>query len=52
MNLFADYKYGRFSYSLNVDNLANTKYIYSARSVNVIVPGTSIDPKVSVTYHF
>jgi iron complex outermembrane receptor protein len=52
VNLFADYKYGHFSYSLNVDNLADTKYIYSARSVNVIVPGTSIDPKVSVTYHF
>jgi len=52
LNLFANYRNGHFTYSLNIDNLLNTNYIYAARSVNVIVPGTPINPKVSVTYHF
>ncbi len=40
------------NYGLNIDNLLNTKYIYSVRSVNVIVPGQAINVKFSVDYTF
>ena len=40
------------NYSLNIDNLLNKKYIYSVRSVNVIVPGPSTNVKVSAEYTF
>jgi iron complex outermembrane receptor protein len=40
------------NYSLNIDNLLNKKYIYSVRSVNVIVPSEPINVKVSVEYTF
>jgi len=38
------------SYNLMIDNLLDKKYIYSARSEDVLVPGTPINVKVSVTY--
>ncbi len=37
-------------YSLSISNLLNKKYIYSVRSEDVIVPGTPINVKFSVTY--
>ena len=37
-------------YTLTIDNLLNKKYIYSVRSEDVIVPGTPINVKFSVTY--
>jgi iron complex outermembrane receptor protein len=40
------------NYSLNIDNLLNKKYIYSVRSVNVIVPSEPINVKFSVDYTF
>jgi iron complex outermembrane recepter protein len=53
LNLFADYKFGRhFVFSLNIDNLLDTKYIWASRSVNVIEPGTPINFKGTVTYNF
>ncbi len=42
----------QINYSLNIDNLLNKKYIYSVRSVNVIVPGESTNVKFSVDYTF
>jgi outer membrane receptor for ferric coprogen and ferric-rhodotorulic acid len=52
VNLFSDYKLGHFIFALNIDNLLDTKYIWSARSVNVIEPGTPINFKGTVTYNF
>ena len=47
------YRYNKsINYSLNVDNLLNKKYIYSVRSVNVIVPSEPINAKLSVEYTF
>jgi outer membrane receptor protein involved in Fe transport len=51
--LNASYRYDQhWSFGLNVDNLLNKKYIYSVRSVNVIVPGSDINVKFSVDYTF
>jgi iron complex outermembrane receptor protein len=53
VNATASYRWSRhITYSLNIDNLLNKKYIYSVRSVNVIVPGTSTNVKFSVDYTF
>ena len=53
VNLNASYRYNKnWSFGLNVDNLLNEKYIYSVRSVNVIVPGPEINVKTSVDYTF
>ena len=53
VNLNASYRLDKnWSYGLNVDNLLNTTYIYSVRSVNVIVPGPAMNVKVSVDYTF
>jgi iron complex outermembrane receptor protein len=53
VNLNASYRYDKhWSFGLNVDNLLNKKYIYSVRSVNVIVPGPEINVKASVDYTF
>ena len=41
-----------FTYQLNIDNLLNKKYIFAARSSSVIVPGTPINARLSVTYRF
>jgi iron complex outermembrane receptor protein len=53
VNANASYRWNKhINYSLNIDNLLNTKYIYSVRSVNVIVPGQSLNLKFSVDYSF
>lgn len=53
LNANANYRWSKqIAYSLNVDNLLDKKYIYSVRSVNVIVPGQSINVKFSVDYTF
>jgi iron complex outermembrane receptor protein len=53
LNLNATYRYDEhWNFGLNIDNLLNKKYIYSVRSVNVIVPGTDINAKFSVEYTF
>ena len=53
MNANASYRWTKqINYSLNIDNLLNQKYIYSVRSVNVIVPGQAINVKFSVDYTF
>lgn len=52
VNLFTNYKVGHITYGINLDNLFNTRYIYSARSVNVIEPGTPIDIKGTITYAY
>jgi len=47
------YEYNRhLSYTLSVSNLLNTKYIYSARSEDVIVMGTPINLRLAATYKF
>ena len=53
VNLNATYRYdSHWNFGLNVDNLLNKRYIYSVRSVNVIVPGPDINVKFSVDYTF
>ena len=53
VNANLTYRYSpRVNYGLNLDNLLNTKYIYSVRSVNVIVPGQAFNAKFSVEYTF
>jgi len=53
VNVTASYRWNKhISYGLNIDNLLNKKYIYSVRSVNVIVPGTSTNVKFNVDYTF
>jgi len=53
VNANLTYRYSpRINYGLNIDNLLNTKYIYSVRSVNVIVPGQAFNVKFSVDYTF
>jgi iron complex outermembrane receptor protein len=53
VNANLSYRYNsHLSYGLNIDNLLDTKYIYSIRSENVIVPGPSINAKFSVEYRF
>jgi len=39
-----------WKYGMNIDNLVDVKYMYSVRSQNVIIPGTPINIKFSVTY--
>jgi iron complex outermembrane receptor protein len=51
VNAIVSYKYNQhLSYTLNVDNVFNKKYIYSVRSENVQVPGTPINIKLTVSY--
>jgi len=53
LNANAAYRWSKqIKYSLNVDNLLDTKFIYSVRSENVIVPGPSINVKFAVDYFF
>jgi len=53
VNLFADYNLGRhWIFSANIDNVLDHKYIWTARSVNVIEPGTPLNFKGTVTYNF
>jgi iron complex outermembrane receptor protein len=46
------YETKRFTYQVNVDNLLNTKYIFAARSSSVLVPGTPLNARFSITYRF
>ncbi len=39
-------------YTLSISNLTNQKYIYSARSEDVIVTGSPINARLSATYRF
>ena len=41
-----------FVYQLNIDNLLNKKYIFASRSALVIVPGTPLNARLSITYKF
>ena len=41
-----------FTYTLSISNLLNTKYLYSARSEDVIVMGTPINLRLAATYKF
>lgn len=53
VNANITYRYSEHvNYGLNLDNLLNTKYIYSVRSNNVIVPGQAFNAKFSVDYTF
>ncbi len=53
VNANASYRWSKqLNYSVNIDNLFDKKYIYSVRSVNVIVPGPAINVKFSVDYTF
>jgi len=46
------YETKRFTYQVNIDNLLNKDYIYAARSSLVIVPGTPMNVRASITYKF
>lgn len=51
VNSTINYEYSKhIKYTITIDNLLNKKYIYSSRSENVIVPGTPVNVKFSVTY--
>jgi iron complex outermembrane recepter protein len=51
LNSTINYEYNsHIKYTMTIDNLLNKKYIYSVRSENVIVPGTPINVKFSVSY--
>jgi iron complex outermembrane receptor protein len=53
LNANLTYRYNsHISYALNLDNILNTRYIYSIRSENVIVPGPSFNAKFSIEYKF
>ena len=47
-----NYRTSRFKFQLNVDNLFNQSYIYSARSNQVIIPGTPLNLRASITRQF
>ncbi len=54
-NLFnanAVYETKHYKVQFNLDNMFNQKYLYSARSNQVIVPGIPINPRVAVTYKY
>jgi outer membrane receptor protein involved in Fe transport len=51
LNSTINYEYNsHIKYTMTIDNLLNKKYIYAVRSENVIVPGTPINVKFSVSY--
>ncbi len=52
VNANAAYETKHFKYQLNVDNVLNRSYYFSARSNQVIVPGIPINPRISVTYKY
>jgi iron complex outermembrane receptor protein len=53
LNSSLTYKFSRhITYTLNLDNLTNEKYIYSVRSENVIVPGQAFNAKFGIEYKF
>lgn len=53
LNSSITYKFSKsLTYTLNLDNITNEKYIYSVRSQNVIVPGQAFNAKAGVEYKF
>jgi outer membrane receptor protein involved in Fe transport len=51
-NLIAAYETKTYKVQLNVDNLLDRYYWFSARSNQLIFPGTPINPRVNITYKF
>ena len=47
-----NYRTSRFKFQLNIDNLFDQNYIYSARSNQVIIPGTPLNLRFSITQKF
>ena len=47
-----NYRTSRCKFQLNIDNLLDQKYIYSARSNQVIIPGTPLNLRASITQKF
>jgi outer membrane receptor for monomeric catechols len=47
-----NYRTSRFKYQLNIDNLFDRNYVYSVRSNQVIIPGTPLNLRASITYKF
>ncbi|MEN9636464.1 MAG: hypothetical protein RL077_4868 [Verrucomicrobiota bacterium] len=53
LNSSITYKFSKsLTYTLNLDNITNEKYIYSVRSQNVIVPGQAFNVKAGIEYKF
>lgn len=53
VDAMAQYRWNEhWQFMLTVDNLLDTKYIYSVRNEDILVPGVPINPKFSVTYFF
>jgi len=53
VNAIIGWKQNRhITYTLNVDNVLDQKYIYSVRSENIWVPGTPINVKLTMDYTF
>jgi outer membrane receptor protein involved in Fe transport len=42
----------RFKYTLNVDNVFDEAYVYAARNQALIIPGSGLNVKASVTLKF
>ena len=52
VNVNAVYETKHYKLQVNVDNVFNSTYWYGARSNQVLVPSSGINPRVSVTYKF
>jgi iron complex outermembrane recepter protein len=52
VDLNLGYEAGRVRYTVNVDNLLDTEYIYAARNQALIIPGTGFNVKAAVTLKF
>lgn len=51
LNATFSYSTGKhIKYSLNIDNLLNTNYIYSVRNENLIIQGGKINVKLGISY--
>src|SRR6185369_1965868 len=44
------YETKRFHFQLNIDNILGERYIYAARSNQVLVPGSPTNLRLAVTY--
>lgn len=44
------YETKRFRYQLNIDNALGTRYVYAARSNQVLLPGTPTNLRFAITY--
>jgi iron complex outermembrane receptor protein len=52
VDLSFGYEIGKMKYTLNVENLFNTEYIYAARNQGLIIPAPGTNIKASVAYKF